>query len=195
MVRLHGAALAMIVALLVTVPVRLPRSQLTARSAVGNEACAPCHRAIYDSYRLTAMARTSGPALPNVTEGSFYHPASGVSYTVHRQGPAALLTYHREGPRPLDGSQPLKYSVGSNTRGRTFLFEIEGFLYQSPINYYAAKDRWDMSPGYSQLVEMELNHPVDSTCLFCHTSRVQPPVRGTVNQFAGEAFLQAGVGC
>jgi Flp pilus assembly protein TadD len=89
----------------------------------------------------------------------------------------------------------LKYYVGSNTRGRTFLFEIEGFLYQSPINYYAAKDRWDMSPGYSRLVAMELNHPVDSTCLFCHASRVQAPAKGTVNQFAGDAFLQPGVGC
>ena len=52
-----------------------------------------------------------------------------------------------------------------------------------------------MSPGYAQLVEMELNHPVDSTCLFCHASRVQRPVNGTVNKFAGDAFLQPGVGC
>jgi hypothetical protein len=52
-----------------------------------------------------------------------------------------------------------------------------------------------MSPGYAQLVEMELNHLVDSTCLFCHASRVQRPVNGTVNKFAGDAFLQPGVGC
>ena len=195
MVRLHGAALTAVVVLLITEAFGSSSAQLGQPSPVGNEACAPCHKAIYDSYSLTAMARTSGPALPNATEGSFYHSASGVSYTVQRRGQAALLTYHRSEPRPLNGSQLLKYCVGSNTRGRTFLFEIEGFLYQSPINYYAAKNRWDMSPGYSQLVEMELNHPVDSTCLFCHTSRVQPPVKGTVNQFGGEAFLQSGVGC
>ncbi len=52
-----------------------------------------------------------------------------------------------------------------------------------------------MSPGYTQLREMELNHPVDATCLFCHASRVQPRVKGTVNRFDGEPFLQPGVGC
>ena len=162
---------------------------------VGNDACAACHRTIYDSYSSTAMARTSGPALPNLIEGSFYHSPSDVSYRVQHRGELALLTYERSGPRPLRGAQELKYHVGSNTRGRTFLFEIERFLYQSPINYYAVNDRWDMSPGYSHLVAMELNHPVDPTCLFCHASRVQPPVKGTVNQFAGDAFLQPGVGC
>ena len=52
-----------------------------------------------------------------------------------------------------------------------------------------------MSPGYAQLREMELNHPVDSTCLFCHASRVQPARKGTVNEFAGAVFLQDGIGC
>ncbi len=49
---------------------------------VGNEACSACHRRIYESYSSTAMARTSGPALPNVIEGSFDHGPSGVSYQV-----------------------------------------------------------------------------------------------------------------
>jgi Tfp pilus assembly protein PilF len=162
---------------------------------VGNQACASCHQAIYDSYARTAMARTSGPALGNVIEGTFRHEASGVSYRIYREGAAAFLSYERADRSLLHGRQTLKYYVGSNTRGRTFLFDIDGFLYQSPINYYAAKHLWDMSPGYTQLREMELNHPVDETCLFCHASRVQPRVQGTVNRFAGEPFLQPGVGC
>jgi predicted CXXCH cytochrome family protein len=162
---------------------------------VGNEECAACHRPIYDSYSSTAMARTSGPALPNLIEGSFDHGPSGVSYYVRRQGRAAFLSYDRPPPRRLHGAQELKYYIGSNTRGRTFLFAIEGFLYQSPINYYAGTHAWDMSPGYAQVREMELNRPVDSTCLFCHASRVQSPENGTSNRFAGEAFLQPGVGC
>ena len=85
--------------------------------------------------------------------------------------------------------------VGSNTRGRAFLFEIDGFLYQTPINYYAATNSWDMSPGYGQLREMELNHPVDATCLFCHASRVQAAKKGTLNGFGAVAFLQNGVSC
>jgi Cytochrome c554 and c-prime len=197
MVRLAGGALSFI-ALLIAVGAH-GRSRSTSApqyaTAVGNAACSPCHKAISDSYALTAMARTSGPALPHLIEGSFAHAPSGVSYRVARAGDIALLSYDRAGPQDLHGTQPLKYFVGSNTRGRTFLFDIEGFLYQSPINYYAAKQVWDMSPGYTQLREMELNHPVDQTCLFCHASGVQEPVNGTVNQFAREPFLQTGVGC
>jgi hypothetical protein len=197
MVRLPTAAPAIVAlfAMAVCGHVDSAGEQLRRSVDVGNAACAACHKSIYDSYSTTAMARTSGPALPNLIEGSFYHSPSDVSYGIERRGEVGLLSYQRSGTRQLRGEQRLKYHVGSNTRGRTFLFEIEGFLYQSPINYYAVKDRWDMSPGYAQLVEMELNHPVDSTCLFCHASRVQRPVIGTVNKFAGDAFLQPGVGC
>jgi predicted CXXCH cytochrome family protein len=90
---------------------------------------------------------------------------------------------------------PLKYFVGSNTRGRTFLFSIDRFLYQSPINYYARARAWDMSPGYADLTTMPLNHVVDQTCLFCHASQVATPESGTTNRFEGEAFGQDGVGC
>lgn len=169
------------------------RGQL--RAEVGNQACRPCHEAIHDSYSRTAMARTSGPAMSELIEGSFEHAPSRVSYRILRQGETAVLSYSRAGSPALHGSQPLKYYVGSNTRGRTFLFEIDGFLYQAPINYYTAKRGWEMSPGYLQLREMELNHPVDSTCLFCHASRLQPASKGTVNRFVGAPFLQDGVGC
>ncbi len=162
---------------------------------VGTDACAACHRRIYDAYASTAMARTSGPAAPNVIEGSFDHGPSGVSYDVRRQGGAAFLSYDRAGPRQLHGTLQLKYYIGSNTRGRAFLFAIDRFLYQSPIDYYTAKHAWDMSPGDAHVREMALNHPADSTCLFCHASRVQSPEGGTANRFTGDAFLQPGVGC
>ncbi len=171
----------------------LPPPQPALR-AVGNDACRPCHAAIYESYSRTAMARTSGPAFPPL-EGAVRHVPSGVSYRVYQADGKAFLSYDREGERPLHGTQELKYSVGSNARGRTYLFEIDGFWYQSPINYYADQGVWDMSPGYGEVQSMELNHPVDSTCLFCHASRVQPPTTGTVNHYADRPFLQDGVGC
>jgi len=150
---------------------------------------------MYDSYTGTAMARTSGPAPPNVIEGSFDHQASGISYVVRRDGRDAVLSFDRPAPRHLHGAVQLKYYIGSNTRGRTFLFAIDRFLYQTPINYYAAKRAWDMSPGDARVREMELSRPADTTCLVCHASRIQSPESGTSNRFAAEAFLQAGVGC
>lgn len=162
---------------------------------VGNEACAACHRSIYASYSRTAMARTSGPARPNLIEGTFQHALSGVEYRVFAEGDQAYLAYGRPGDPGLRGREELLYYVGSNSRGRTFLFEIEGLLYQSPINYYAKSRSWDMSPGYQSLRAMELNHPAPPSCLFCHASQVQASAPGAPNRYAGAPFLQAGVGC
>ena len=160
---------------------------------VGSRACQSCHAALYEAYSQTAMARTSGPALPHLIEGSFTHALSGVRYTISRLADRAILSYHRD--PDLQGSRRLKYFIGSNTRGRAFVFEIDGFLYNTPINYYAARDSWDMAPGTQGLREMMLNRPIDRSCLFCHADRIQPTIDGTSNRFGGEAFLQDGVGC
>ncbi len=106
---------------------------------IGNAACRSCHRQIYDAYARTQMARTSGPALAGLVEGNFTHAPSGIRYRVFAEGDRAALSFERPGDAAVRGRVPLKYFVGSNTRGRTFLFEIDRFLYQSPINYYARR--------------------------------------------------------
>jgi hypothetical protein len=185
-----------VVVVITCVAAMSPRDTVDAsRDYVGNEACRRCHERIYQAYAQTAMARTSGPALQGLLGGSFTHARSGVSYQVFQEGDEAVLSYERTGGAPLRGRQTLKYYVGSNTRGRAFLFEIDGFLYQTPINYYAKDRVWGMSPGYEDLTEMPLNHAVDASCLFCHASRVQPTAPGTINRFDGPAFLQNGVAC
>ncbi len=141
------------------------------------------------------MARTSGPARPGLIEGAFTHGRSGIRYRVFAEGEQGMLSFERPGDRAVAGRVPLRYFVGSNTRGRTFLFSIDRFLYQSPINYYGRARAWDMSPGYADLTTMPLNHVVDQTCLFCHASQVATPESGTTNRFEGEAFGQDGVGC
>jgi len=162
---------------------------------VGNDACRPCHTQIYESYSHTPMARTSGPAAAGLVAGEFTHRRSGIHYRVFSDADGPTLAFERPGDRAISGRLPLKYYVGSNTRGRTFLFSVDRFLYQSPINFYTRSGTWDMSPGYADLETMPLNHVVDRTCLFCHASRVAAPEPGTTNRFDGEAFLQDGVGC
>lgn len=161
---------------------------------VGNEFCAACHGDIYERYSHTAMARTSGPASRNLIEGSFRHESSGVVYRISVEGTKVYLSYERPGDPGLRGRHELQYYVGSSTRGSTFLFEIDGFLYKSPINYFVQKKGWDMSPEYHSPREMELK-PAPPACLFCHASRIQPPAPGASNRYGSAPFLQDGVGC
>jgi hypothetical protein len=191
-------ALACSVLLLVSAGAALRGSdppEAAATASVGNDACLPCHADIVRRYAGTAMARTSGPAPGQLIPGKFKHADSGVRYrTTEREG-EARLSFERSGEPRLEGSVRLDYYVGSNTRGRTYLYSIDGFVYQSPINYYSAHKLWDMSPGYQHEQEMPLNHPAGPQCLFCHASRIQATTPGTRNRFAGAPFLQNGVGC
>ena len=161
---------------------------------VGNEACGACHDDIYERYSRTAMARTSGPASRNLIEGSVRHESSGVVYRISVEGAKVFLSYERPGDPGMRGRHELQYYVGSNTRGSTFLFEIEGLLYKSPINHFVQKKRWDMSPEYHSPREMELK-PAPPACLFCHASRIQPPAPGASNRYGSAPFLQDGVSC
>ncbi len=199
-----GAAAAAALAFTLIVPIaadrlaRAGQSTVVSRdevASVGNNACRPCHAAIVQSYEQTAMAQTSGPARGHVIAGTFTHEPSGVRYAISEEQDGATLSYHAGHEDGVSGRVTLEYYVGSNTRGRTYLFAIDGFLFQSPVNYYALRKVWDMSPGYDHVTSLPLNHPVDATCLFCHASAVQPVASGTANRFLGPPFLQPGVGC
>jgi hypothetical protein len=182
---------------------------------VGNEACARCHAAIYESYQRTAMAHASGRAIDALTPAEFTHKESGVHYRIYGEAGRAWLSFDRPSTdrsstdrlstdrdsvdtlrdSRVQGKRELLYFIGSGRRGRTYLFETDGFLFESPINWYTNKQMWDMAPAYQSAREIPLNLPAYSSCLHCHVSGMQPPLRGTENRYPDPPFTQNGVSC
>ena len=165
-----------------------------------DSACAPCHSALYERYRQTPMALGSGPTTSlELAPASYRHAPSRVRYSIERTPAHSLqLRFFRsaEGSLPpLEGTRPLPFFFGSGKRGRTFLFETDGFWYQAPINYYARSHTWEMAPGYAFVHTVALNLSVDEGCLFCHTSGVRPAAPGSRNHFAGRPFADSGITC
>jgi predicted CXXCH cytochrome family protein len=163
-----------------------------------NAACAPCHGAIYERYRKTPMANASGPAADGLTPADFRHAASGIHYKVFEQANRVWLSYEREGAKAgheLNGRQELKYFLGSGKRGRTYLFEQQGYWFEAPINWYAKKQLWDMTPNYLSASEMPLTLPVDPGCLHCHASGVVPALADARNHYAAAPFADGGIAC
>lgn len=160
--------------------------------------CARCHQEIYDSYQKTPMSRASGAAADGLLPGEFTHPASGVHYRLFLRDGRAWLSYDRPGAPPeraLKGEQELTYFVGSGQRGRTYLFQKLGFWFESPVNWYSKKQVWDMNPKSLDAREMPFTLKVDSGCLHCHATGVQPPLAGASNHFGAKPFLYGGIGC
>ncbi|HEY2859525.1 MAG TPA: multiheme c-type cytochrome [Terracidiphilus sp.] len=161
-----------------------------------NAVCAPCHKEIYERYRSTPMANASGLAGNGFLPADFVHAPSGVHYRVFEEAGKVWLSYERDDPaRPLNGRQQLRYYLGSGRRGRTYLFEQQGYWFEAPINWYAKQQLWDMAPAFQEVREMPLTLPVDPGCLHCHASGAagsQPEAR---NRYAGAPFAYGGITC
>jgi predicted CXXCH cytochrome family protein len=171
------------------------RAEITTNSYVGNEVCARCHASIVESYSRTSMAHASGPAGENFIPADFTHPKSGVHYRIYQEGGRIWLSFDRPADPSVHGKRELLYYIGSGHRGLTYLFSTDGFVFESPINWYGKSRIWDMTPAYQDAKEMPLNLPAFTSCLHCHVSEMQPPIPGTENQYAMPLFVHSGVTC
>ncbi len=170
-------------------------SAAPATGYVGNEACAHCHAAIYDSYSRTPMAHASGPAIENLKPADFVHANSGVHYRIYTEDNKVWLSFERPGDPAIHDKRQLLYFIGSGRRGRSYLFSIDDFVFESPVNWYADRQVWDMAPAYGSAREIPMNLPAYASCLECHTSGMSPPLKGTDNKYPVPLFTQNGVGC
>src|SRR3984885_5207970 len=196
-----------------------------ASNAAGNEVCAGCHAEIYTSYKKTVMATASGAAVDGVITGEFLHKPSGVRYRVYeKDGPrpprsaqdagcargtdacalphtaatssrTVWMSYEREKENGFRGERELLYFIGSGVKGRSYLLSEQGFLFETPINWYAQEQRWNMTPAYTEARESPMNLPALVDCLNCHSSGLQAPMAGTDNKFLGEPFFHGGITC
>src|SRR5262249_25055087 len=89
----------------------------------------------------------------------------------------------------------VQFALGSGTRGITYLIERDGFLFQSPIAWFAQQHRWDISPGYAGPNQRpNFERAIQRECLFCHTSKVRS-VAGTLNRYEPPIFESHAIGC
>jgi hypothetical protein len=145
---------------------------------VGIATCKECHSTQHESYLHTAHSKALSEPDPKTEppDGAFEHLASGRSYRVYRRD---NRLHHEELLRTPEGMEvgrldfPVRYLVGSGNFSRTYLVEVDGFLSESPITWYAQKKRWTMSPGYDAAVHRGFQRQVAVDCLVCHAGQVQ----------------------
>ncbi|MGH9657059.1 MAG: multiheme c-type cytochrome, partial [Bryobacteraceae bacterium] len=178
--------------------VAAPQNPPASNPEIGSRSCAGCHAEIYRKYSATGMARTSGVIgtgsfRESFERAEFSDPASGAQYRLE-SGPNGYRLAFARRAAGVEGQRMLEWYIGSGGLGRSYLFSMEGFLFQSPVSYYSTAAKWDLSPGYGRKRTIDLTRAVETACLQCHASRLQP-IAGTQNRFAAPPFLEGGVSC
>ncbi|MGI8990915.1 MAG: tetratricopeptide repeat protein [Bryobacteraceae bacterium] len=165
-------------------------------SCADDKVCAGCHAEIYRRYITTPMARTSGIAgaaspRESLQNASITAPLGGAKYEIS-SGKDALSFHFSDGE--IQGRRSLDYFVGSGLVGRSYLMDIDGFLFQAPVSYYSKPAAWGVSPGYEREAGINLTREVGPGCLNCHSTGLEPRP-GTTNGYARPPFREAGIGC
>jgi tetratricopeptide (TPR) repeat protein len=168
---------------------------------VGDTACAGCHAEKAETYHQHPMGRSMAPtaaiaALERYDQDA-HNPfeALGLRFRVERRGQQVFHKEQVPGPQGralAELEAEVRFVIGSGTRGRSYLVERDGYLFQSPISWYSQKDVWDLSPAFDAATHF--NRPVLPECLFCHANHVVP-VEHTRNRYEGLILLDATIGC
>lgn len=141
------------------------------------------------------MANTSGRVgsgefRESFEKAAFRDPASSIDYHVSSEH---HLQFQRTGTS-IQGERQLNWFLGSGRVGRSYIFSMDGFLYQSPVSYYSTTQSWAASPGYQKRPTADFTRAVESACLQCHATGLRP-VAGSQNKFDDPPFAEAGISC
>jgi hypothetical protein len=170
---------------------------------VGDGVCAGCHEKIAASFKKHPMGRSLAVVGASGANGENEPvPAAfdkvGFRFGVERRdsGFVHSATLRDEsGQSVLSDERPIGYVVGSGRRGRAYLVEEEGRLYQSPINWFPQARRWDLAPNVSKAWQEGFFQPITRPCVFCHAGHATPD-ESTINRYETPVFdTSPAIGC
>ncbi|HZW35028.1 MAG TPA: multiheme c-type cytochrome, partial [Isosphaeraceae bacterium] len=170
---------------------------------VGSAACAHCHAEISRSYARHPMGRSLRPLGEAIASGEApfrdqpTFEAGGFSYAIeHRDGRIDHVEIRRDaqGAEVVRNQAEARYVIGSGRRAFSFLVERgDGYLFESPITWYAQERTWDLSPGFERN-SPHFERPIRPACLFCHANQADI-VAGTENHYRPPIFRGHAIGC
>jgi predicted CXXCH cytochrome family protein len=168
---------------------------------VGDAQCAGCHEAIAKSFARHPMGRSLVPFADLIDHPDYSRDANnpftalGRRFFVDRTDNGV---WHRQsvlddaGKPTIELAQQVDWVIGSGAKGRSYLTERDGYLFQTPISWFTRKQRWDLSPGFDP--SALAGRLVTGACLFCHANRLRedPDVP---DHFTAPVFDGCAIGC
>jgi Flp pilus assembly protein TadD len=145
---------------------------------VGIETCRSCHSSIYNSFIQTGMGQSFNIASKQKSSAKFsphtvvFDKFSGMSYHPFFDGDTMRILEFKLDKKDTiyKRVERIYYIVGSGQHTNSHITNINGYLYQVPLTWYAQKQQWDLPPGFENGRNIRFNRAIGYECMSCHNA-------------------------
>ncbi|MFZ4798000.1 MAG: tetratricopeptide repeat protein [Bacteroidia bacterium] len=145
---------------------------------VGMQQCRACHQAIYNSFIETGMGKSFDMATPQKSSADFkkhhvvfdkfknlyYHP-------YWKNNAMYILEYRLLGKDTIyKRTEKVDYIIGSGQHTNSHLMNVNGYIYQLPLTWYAQLQKWDLPPGFENGNNSRFSRTIEFECMSCHNA-------------------------
>lgn len=157
---------------------------------VGMETCRSCHEAIYNTFIHTGMGSSFDSASLSKSVAKYgknatiYDKYRNFWYHSYFQNNKLYIhEYRLEGKDTIHSRvEQVNYIVGSGQHTNSHIYNVNGYLFQMPMTYYAQKGQWDFPPGFEDGHNSRFERNIGLECMSCHNA-LPDFVPGSENKF------------
>lgn len=148
-------------------------------SYVGIEACRACHSDKFETFQHTGMGMSFDHASPQKSRSNFhrinpvYDRQKDFYYYPYWKNDSLFFKEFRlndQGDTIHNRIEYIDYIVGSGQHTHSHILNMNGFLYQAPLTWYAQKGKWDLPPGYENGNNSRFSRLIGDECMSCHNA-------------------------
>ena len=201
-------------ALSISISHALPRAQQDHPAAkadyIGSESCSRCHLGIARSFAKASMGHSLTTITPRFLAtlslpATYTDPNTHHAYSVYAQDGKLWQSEFQQAPTNggMANSAPgqeifrsthqISWIIGTGENGYGGLLVRGGYLFQSPLSYYSAAQKWQLSPGY-QHADYGFNRILQPGCISCHSGRPRP-IAGYDGKYEDPPFSHVSIDC
>lgn len=143
---------------------------------VGMQQCRSCHADIYNTFIETGMGKSFDLATKQKSSADFskhhvvYDKFKNLYYHPFWKNNNMFITEYRMNGKDTvyKRIEKVDYVIGSGQHTNSHLMNINGYLYQMPLTWYAQEKKWDLPPGFENGNNSRFSRTIEFECMSCH---------------------------
>jgi tetratricopeptide (TPR) repeat protein len=156
---------------------------------VGINTCKLCHQNIYNTFIKTGMGKSFDVASKQKSAGDYKHSSiydkiSDLHYHAYWKSDSLnFMEYRTKGKdTTYKRNEQVNFIVGSGQHTNSHIQNVNGYLNQMPMTFYAQKHQWDLPPGFEKGHNTRFTRKIGLECMSCHNALPQF-VLGSENKY------------